>query len=41
VDNAAPEARDAIRLLTRLINERGASDRGTDLEITMLIDNSN
>jgi Barstar (barnase inhibitor) len=37
VDNAAPEAQDAIRLLARLINERGASDRGTDLEVAILI----
>jgi hypothetical protein len=35
---AKPEAREAIHLLARLINEQGASDRGTDLEVTMLID---
>jgi hypothetical protein len=35
---AAPEAQDAIRLLTRRMNECGASDRGTDLEIAMLVE---
>jgi hypothetical protein len=40
VENAKPEAQDAIRLLARLINERGASDRGTDLEVTTLIEDS-
>jgi hypothetical protein len=40
-NKAKPEAQDAIRLLARLINERGASDRGTDLEVTMLVKDSN
>jgi hypothetical protein len=40
VDKAKPEAQDAIRLLARLINERGASDRGTDLEVTILVEES-
>jgi hypothetical protein len=40
-DKAKPEAQDAIRLLARLINERGASDRGTDLEVTVLVEVSN
>lgn len=40
VDKAKPEAQDAIRLLARLISERGASDRGTDLEVTVLVDDS-
>ena len=35
--NVKPEVRDAICLLARLINERGGSDRGGDLEITMLV----
>jgi len=37
-DKAHPEAQDAIRLLARLINERGARGRGTGLEVTMLIE---
>jgi hypothetical protein len=41
VDKAKPEAQDAIRLLAQLINERGASDRGTDLEVTILVEDSN
>jgi hypothetical protein len=40
VDKAKPEAQDAIRLLARLINECGASDGGTDLEVTILVDDS-
>jgi Barstar (barnase inhibitor) len=39
-DKAKPEAQDAIRLLARLINERGASDRGNDLELTILVEDS-
>lgn len=38
VHKAKPEAQNAIRRLARLINERGASDRGTDLEVTMLLE---
>jgi RNAse (barnase) inhibitor barstar len=41
VDKAKPEAQDAIGLLARLINELGASDRGTDLEVTILVEDSN
>jgi hypothetical protein len=41
VDKAKPEAQDAIRRLAQLINERGASDRGTDLEVTILVEDSN
>jgi hypothetical protein len=41
VDKAKPEAQDAIRLLARLINERGASDCDTDLEVTILVEDSN
>ncbi len=40
VDKAKPEVQDAIRLLARLINERGASDRGTELEVTILVEDS-
>jgi hypothetical protein len=40
VDKAKPEAQDAIRLLVRLINKLGLSDRGTDLEVTMLVEDS-
>lgn len=39
VAKAKPEAQDAVRLLARLINEGGASDLGTDLEVTILIQN--
>jgi hypothetical protein len=38
VGKARPEAQDAIRLLAQLINECGASDRGGDLEVAMLIE---
>jgi len=38
VHKAKPEAQNAIRLLARLINEHGASDRGGDLEVTMLVE---
>jgi hypothetical protein len=40
-DKAEPEAQDAIRLLARLINEAGASDQGTDLDVTILIEDPN
>jgi hypothetical protein len=40
-DKAGFEAQDAIRLYAQAINNAGASDRGTDLEITMVIENSN
>jgi hypothetical protein len=40
VDKAKSEAQDAIRLLARLIGERSASDRGTDLEVTVLREDS-
>jgi hypothetical protein len=40
VDKAKSEAQDAIRLLARLIGERSASDRGTDLEVTVLLEDS-
>ena len=33
----SPEARDAICLLARLINERGSSDRGSALEVAMVV----
>jgi hypothetical protein len=36
VDKAKPDAQDAVRLVARLINERCAYDRGTDLEMTIL-----
>lgn len=36
VDRAEPEAQNKIRLLARFINEHGASDRGTELEVTIL-----
>lgn len=38
VDQAGPEAQRMIRLLAQVINERGASDRGGDLEVTMLVE---
>ncbi len=38
---AKPEAQDVIHLLARLINEQSASDRGTDLEVRMLIEDIN
>jgi Barstar (barnase inhibitor) len=37
-DRAKPEARNFARLLARLIHEAGASDRGGDLEVTMLVE---
>jgi hypothetical protein len=40
VGKAKPEAQDAICLLARLINERGASDRGSDLEVAVLVEDS-
>jgi hypothetical protein len=40
VRKAQPKVQDEIRLLARLINEHGASDRGTDLEVTMLIEDA-
>jgi hypothetical protein len=39
VDKAGFEAQDAIRLYAQVINDAGASDRGTDLEVTMVIEN--
>jgi barstar (barnase inhibitor) len=38
VRKAAPEAQNAIRQLASLIDEGGASDRGSDLEVTMLVE---
>jgi hypothetical protein len=38
--NARSAAQDFIRLLAREINTRGASDRGDDLEITILVEDS-
>jgi hypothetical protein len=38
VKMAKPEAQNAIRELAGLIDERGASDRGGDLEVTMLVE---
>jgi hypothetical protein len=38
MDKAKPEAKDAICVLARLINELGASDRGTDLEVTIVLE---
>jgi hypothetical protein len=35
---AKPEARDAMLELARLINDRGAPDRGGDLEVTVVIE---
>lgn len=40
VDKAKPDARNAVRCWARVINERGASDRGTDLEVTILVEDS-
>jgi hypothetical protein len=40
-DKAKPEARDAIRELAEAINRHGAADRGGDLEVTLLIEDSN
>jgi RNAse (barnase) inhibitor barstar len=40
-DKAKPEARDAIRKLAEAIDRDGASDRGGDLEVTILVENSN
>ena len=40
VEKAKLEAQDAIRLLARLINELGASDRDTDLEVAILVEDS-
>jgi Barstar (barnase inhibitor) len=37
--NASPQAQEAIHLLARLINEKSASDQGTDLEINIFVDN--
>ena len=41
LDKAMPEAQDAIHLLAGLINGAGASDRGTDLEVTSLTEDPN
>ena len=40
-DKAGLKAQDAIRLYAQVINNAGASDRGTDLEVTRVIENSN
>jgi hypothetical protein len=40
VDKAKPEVQDEVRLLARLINEAGASDRGGDLEVTILVEDA-
>ena len=37
-DKAGTEAQRAMRLLASLIDERGASDRGGDLEVTLLVE---
>lgn len=37
-DMAGREAQDAMRLLARAIDEHGASDRGGDLEVTILVE---
>jgi len=41
LDKAGLEAQEPARLLAQLINELGASDRGTDLEVTMIIEGLN
>jgi hypothetical protein len=38
VRNAGPDAREAVQELSRLINQAGATDRGTDLEVTMVVE---
>jgi hypothetical protein len=40
-DKAGFEAHDAIRRYAQVINKAGAPDRGTDPEVTMLVENSN
>jgi RNAse (barnase) inhibitor barstar len=37
-DKLGREAQDAIRRLARAINQHGASDRGGDLEVTILVE---
>jgi hypothetical protein len=37
-DKAGPEARDEMRLLARSIDRHGASDRGGDLEVSILVE---
>jgi hypothetical protein len=37
-DKAGREAQDTMRLLARSIDERGASDRGGDLEVAILVE---
>ena len=37
-DKAKPDVQQEIRLLAQLVNERSAPDRGTDLEIVMLVE---
>jgi hypothetical protein len=38
-DKAGPEAQNMMRLLVSLIDESGASDRGGDLEVVILVEN--
>jgi hypothetical protein len=40
-DRAGTEAREAIRELAQSIDKHGASDRGGDLEVTILVEESN
>jgi Barstar (barnase inhibitor) len=40
-DNAGAEAQEAICLYAQVLNDAGASDRGTDLEVTIVIESSN
>ena len=37
-DKAGPEAQDAIRRLAHAIDKHGSSDRGGDLEVTILVE---
>jgi hypothetical protein len=38
VDKAKPEAQEEIRCLVQVINEHSASDRGSELEVTLRIE---
>jgi hypothetical protein len=41
IERAQPAAQVEARLTSRLINEAAARDRGTDLEVTIIVENSN
>jgi hypothetical protein len=40
-DKAGSEAQHIIRQLAQLLNKYGSSDRGGDLDVAMLVENSN